>query len=725
MLTDLFLQVLDLTKAASFVILLVLLARLLLKKAPKVFSYALWAVVLFRLLCPVSLPSPASLLPEMTPVAQRYTLADAPISPAGAGYAAYHAVGDALNGGLGVQVIPTTLPDGSGGVRTQSALWWEVWVLFGQYVWLAGLGVMALYALFSWLKLRRSLQTASHLREDLWLADGIPSPFVLGLARPKIYLPSQLSEGELPYIVLHERHHIRRGDHTFKALGFLALCIHWFNPLVWVAFVLAARDMEMSCDEAVVAKLGEGVLREYSASLVNLAAGRTVIAGMPLAFGEGDTKGRVRNLARWKRPKWWIVAVAAVICLIAGLCLMTDPQSSMTAQQALDRLEADVTRDREHHVLVTIPAFQGQWRVHVTGRAVEADGFSHSLHYGDGELGTPGQVYDWQVADNAVELYLHVTLTTPDGTVLERTVDLLALPPNDGPVQAKPMLGELDRQDMDIDGDGVVEQCVLGNGQTSGVYSVVLTASVGERVKYSEIYVIRFGQVTLEQDGQGPFIRSLQHDGRSALYRITLQEGALRLADPVVAREVPYPIRVSRRDVPVLSEPTYDGLYVQTLAPGSYEITQEVQDADGLLWGKVESGWVEIDFAVAAETAADALPVTVVYGEDHLLTGLKMQQAVIEQSDYATKLLVQTTRNVHEVTLCQLDFTPKGDYVLGEPLHTVPDLMADEALFFTVVFHGDMTTYGLSFTETDGTRRHLAIYISGRNGQLVVSEFRP
>ncbi len=622
MLTDLFLQVLDLTKAASYVILLVLLARFLLKKAPKVFSYALWAVVLFRLLCPVSLPSPASLLPEMTPVAQRYTLADAPISPAGAGYAAYHAVGDALNGGLGLQVIPTTLPDGSGGVRTQSALWWEVWVLFGQYVWLAGLGVMALYALRSWLKMRRTLQTASHLREDLWLADDIPSPFVLGLVRSKIYLPSQLSEGELPYIVFHERHHIRRGDHIFKALGFLALCIHWFNPLVWVAFVLAGRDMEMSCDEAVVAKLGEGVLREYSVSLVNLAAGRTVIAGMPLAFGEGDTKGRVRNLARWKRPKWWAVTVAAVICLIAGLCLVTDPMQ--------------------------------------------------------------------------VE-----------------------------PVQAKPMLGELDRQDMDIDGDGVVEQCVLGNGQTSGVYSVVLTASIGEQVKYSESYVIRFGQVTLEQDEQGPFIRSLQHDGQSVLYPITLQDGTLRLTGPVVVRELPYPIRVSRRDVPVFSEPTYDGLYVQTLAPGSYEITEEFQDTDGLLWGKVGSGWVEIGFAVTAETAADAVPVTVVYGEDHLLTGLKIQQSVIEQSDYATKLLVQTTRNVHDMTLCQLDFDPEGGYVLGEPLYTVPDLVADEALFFTVVFHGDRTTYGLSFTESDGTRRHLAIYVSGRNGQLVVSEFQP
>ncbi len=325
MLITAYMKVLDMTKAASIVILFVLAARLLLKRAPKVFSYALWAVVLFRLLCPVSIEAPTSILPEISPVSESYTLADVPISPVNAGAAAYRAVGDALNGGLGTQHIRTEIPDGSGGVEHVTSLWWEVWVLFGQYVWMAGMAAMAIYAAVSYLKLRRKLLIASLVGQNIYLADEITSPFVLGLIHPKIYLPSSMEQQEQSYILLHERHHIRRMDHIFKALGFLALCIHWFNPLVWAAFLLAGKDMEMSCDEAVVKQLGEDIRADYTASLLSLATGKHIIAGMPLAFGEGDTKGRIYNLARWKKPAIWLVLAALVLCILLAVGLLTNP----------------------------------------------------------------------------------------------------------------------------------------------------------------------------------------------------------------------------------------------------------------------------------------------------------------------------------------------------------------------------------------------------------------
>jgi len=178
----------------------------------------------------------------------------------------------------------------------------------------------------TYLRLRRRLITASPLRDNIYLADDIDSPFVMGLFRPKIYLPSAMEEREQSYILLHEQHHIRRLDHVVKALAFVALCIHWFNPLVWVAFILSGKDMEMSCDEAVVRKLGTQIRADYTASLLSLATGKRIIAGMPLAFGEGNTKGRIRNLAKWKKPAVWVVIVAVIVCIILAVCLLTNPE---------------------------------------------------------------------------------------------------------------------------------------------------------------------------------------------------------------------------------------------------------------------------------------------------------------------------------------------------------------------------------------------------------------
>lgn len=330
MLDRIFMEILDMSLQASAVILIVIFARLLLRRAPKIFSYALWSVVLLRLLCPVSIEAPISIVPHMESVSESYTLQNENIGILSAGAAAYQAIGDALNGGLGVQHIHTS-EIGEGGLpKTVTASWGEVWILFGQYVWLAGIAGLLLYSAVTYVRLRKKLIGALPLGENIYLADHIDSPFVLGICKPKIYLPSALGEAERGYIIAHEQQHIRRLDHIVKLIAYVALALHWFNPLVWVAYILFCKDMEMSCDEGVIRKMGGHIRADYSASLLNLATGRRILAVTPLAFGEGDPKGRIKNLAKWKKPMPWVIVVSVLICLTAAGCLITDQPTEPT-----------------------------------------------------------------------------------------------------------------------------------------------------------------------------------------------------------------------------------------------------------------------------------------------------------------------------------------------------------------------------------------------------------
>ena len=312
----------NMSLTASVAIVLVILLRLLLKKAPKVISYALWGVVLFRLLCPVSIGSNFSV----------YNLFDAPAQesgtitsvieyvPSNIVHTEYPSV--ALPVPVISDVINDVLPQGQEQLVADPL---EAPMSFATYAWMIGVLVMVIYSIVSYIRLRRKLSVVVPLRDNIFIADDIKSPFVVGLFRPKIYLPCNLGDKEQEYIILHEQHHIKRLDHVMKALAFLALAIHWFNPLVWVAFILASKDMEMSCDEAVIRKVDGDVRADYSASLLTLATGRRIIAGTPLAFGEGDTKGRINNLSKWKKPAVWVVLIAVVACAVLAVTVLTNP----------------------------------------------------------------------------------------------------------------------------------------------------------------------------------------------------------------------------------------------------------------------------------------------------------------------------------------------------------------------------------------------------------------
>ena len=315
-------MILNMSITGSVVIVFVLFARLVLKKAPKVFSYALWAVVLFRLLCPVTITTEISLLGLFDAPTVENTQHTTAVE-----YVPYDIV---HTQDLEVQLpVPPAINEAVNEVLPQKhaalgADSLEGDFAIGSMVWVLGMGVMLIYSAVSYIQLRSKLIGTVLLRDNIYLADSIGTPFVMGIIRPKIYLPSVLSEQEQGYIIFHEQHHIRRGDHIIKLLAFLALCIHWFNPLVWVAFALSSKDMEMSCDEAVVKKLGESIRTDYSASLLSLATGRRIIAGTPLAFGEGDTKSRIKNMLKWKKAKPAVIFLSAVAVILAVIVCGTN-----------------------------------------------------------------------------------------------------------------------------------------------------------------------------------------------------------------------------------------------------------------------------------------------------------------------------------------------------------------------------------------------------------------
>lgn len=325
MLTPLFSVILNMSITASVVILFVLPARRLLKHAPKVFSYALWGVVLFRLLCPFSLSAQFSLLGLFqAPAGETGQMAYLPLpSEATPQQAPLPAAAPAADAGeVPQEVSPSPVSS------TPSPSLMEV----ASVLWAVGAAAMLAYSLAQLIRLRRRLVGALALDKTLRLADHIDTPFVLGLFRPKIYLPSHLSPQEQRYIICHEQQHIRRGDPILRTVAFAALCLHWFNPLVWLAFRLSGRDMEMCCDEGVIRQLGAEVRGDYSTCLLHFSARGQHSFTAPLAFGEGDTKERIENIMKARKNLPWAAAVSVALCLLLTACLGANPQASGETQ---------------------------------------------------------------------------------------------------------------------------------------------------------------------------------------------------------------------------------------------------------------------------------------------------------------------------------------------------------------------------------------------------------
>ena len=345
-----FLQVLQMSLTAGFVIVVVLAARLALRRAPKLCSYLLWAVVLLRLLCPFSFESVLSLIPAGTQ------------STIGA-VTALMSVGAPAGTGAGTALPPIQGPEGA---VTPPAAGTAVLNVISA-LWFAGVAVFLLYGILSSLRLGRGLRTAVRAAESrVYETDRIRTPLVYGLLLPNIYLPLGLEGQERAYIIEHERTHIRRGDHVARAAFFAALALHWFNPLVWLAYRLMNRDMEMSCDESVMRRTAGDIRVSYSTSLLSLSVSGGLLS--PLAFGESSVSGRVKNVLSWRRPTAWILLVILALVLALSVMLFADPRvpadtpnvdQTLAALATEHLLEPDMAALAESGVTVTDSSIVG------------------------------------------------------------------------------------------------------------------------------------------------------------------------------------------------------------------------------------------------------------------------------------------------------------------------------------------------------------------------------
>lgn len=313
MLERLFVSVLNMSLIGSYAIVFVLIARLLLKKVPKIFSYALWSIVLFRLICPFSFESVLSLIPtEEVSIPQDIIYSPAP--QISTGIVAFDSMVNPM------LPVPNNIGNSVNPI--------QIWLFIGAVIWSLGMLAMLIYSIVAFVKLKRSLIGASHLKENIYLADHISSPFVMGLLKPKIYLPSSLSDSEKDFIIAHEVCHLKRFDHATRILGFAALVIHWFNPLVWIAFIASGKDMELSADEAVMQKMDRDIRAEYSQSLLRFGTAKRMIHATPLTFGESDTKSRVKNVLNYKKPAFWVVVIAIIAVVGIGIGLTANQKSN-------------------------------------------------------------------------------------------------------------------------------------------------------------------------------------------------------------------------------------------------------------------------------------------------------------------------------------------------------------------------------------------------------------
>ena len=313
-LTGLFSGVLAVAWRACPALLVVLLARLLLCKAPARVWRPLWWGAFFRLVCPF-----AYFLSVRLPGAPRYS-AQAFILGANAPLPAEQTLSPALS---------PTLPEGA--AQATAPLFSSLDI--ASAVWLVGLALMLVWGLVSFLRFSRCLVGAVRLRDNIWLADQIPAPVTVGALRPRIYLPSSLEEREQEYVLLHERQHIRWGDQLFKLVAFLILAVHWFHPLAWAAFLLACRDLEAACDQGVLAKTGETTRQEYAAALLHLSTGRKILAGGPLSFGEGDAKGRIRRVMDYRKAPRWATGIAKAVAACAIFIALLGPNLVLEAAE--------------------------------------------------------------------------------------------------------------------------------------------------------------------------------------------------------------------------------------------------------------------------------------------------------------------------------------------------------------------------------------------------------
>jgi len=357
---EFFLKLINASISASWLIGAVLILRLVLRKAPKWIYVLLWGIVAVRLICPFSIESALSLIPSAETIPLDIEMDSTPAIDSG-----IYAVNQLINPAISASFTPQP---------AASANPLQIWISVASNVWVVGVAALLIYTVISCWCLHRKVATAVCYRDNIFQSENVGSPFVLGVIKPRIYLPFKISDADLESVIAHEQAHISRKDHWWKPLGFLLMAIHWFNPFAWIAYVVLCRDIELACDERVIKDLDNDKKADYTQALVSVGVNRRSIAACPLAFGEVGVKARVKSIMKYKKPTFCIIALAAIVCAIVMVCFLTNPRDNAPDLSFLN-YENAITRvaDRDEVPVIHYPSSEDEGASIVLGVASGRD----------------------------------------------------------------------------------------------------------------------------------------------------------------------------------------------------------------------------------------------------------------------------------------------------------------------------------------------------------------
>ena len=572
---------------AGWMILALLLLRPLLKKAPRAVSCLLWGLAAVRLVFPFSLESRVSLVPQQIAAPVRVT----PIDPT-------YFAGPTIQTGA-----PAAAQVVSRGISWREVVPW---------VWLIGVAVMGIYALVSYLRLAGRVRASVRIKDRLYICDNVSSPFILGLFRPKIYLPSDLVQPATDYVLAHERAHLRRGDHLWKPLGYALLTVYWFNPLCWLAYILFCRDMEQACDEAVIKNMTQKDKKAYSAALLQCSMPRSAIAACPVAFGEVSVKQRIRGVLNYRRPTLWVVAASAVLCMVLAACFLTDPVEANQAEA-----EATESAELQEYPLYSSPS-EGSKTVY---QLLPGEDYTiiRTEPIGD-QLWAyvecqDGKTHGWMILGTEEAAFAKtseaaIETPKPDGDYITypREVIVYSAPDHDSWELARYPAG----MPVSLDGMEVVEGSIWGyvkylDGETLGWISLdeIMDAFINRQSSFSlrtTIYSSPSRQA--RQIGQGEIgdvylLQSMEPFGENIWGYIEYQKENTTIMGWILLNEGKAPPS-DLYEVPVYSSPSEDGRILCELAFGEDFTILERETIENTIWAYVECqegmtrGWVRL-----------------------------------------------------------------------------------------------------------------------------------
>ncbi len=545
-----FLKILNMSITASWIALAVIAVRLLLKKAPKWITVLMWGLVGIRLICPFSLESIFSLIPSAETVPGDILYTNTPTIHSGV---------EAINSVVNPIILDSLAPAVGASVNPI-----QIIAFAASAIWIVGIVAMSIYTVVSYIRIQRKVKEAVPYQDNIRLCDHVDTPFILGVIRPKIYLPSAMSEQDMKYVIAHENTHLKRHDHWWKPLGFLLLTVYWFNPILWAAYVLLCRDIELACDEKVIQDMGAENKKPYSIALINCSVPRRMIAACPLAFGEVGVKERVKSVLNYRKPAFWIIAAAMIAGIVLAVCFLTNPAESpefgMDGNNVSDQSLRITSLREEYPQYFDLDAANGldvyvwqmaensywfgvlphsdihrDWSELLELRGTGVDAMRQILstyHLDKNDI----HIIPWQ---NPISSYIGEQWIAADGESIEEkqanyidTVEGMLFGEQVQPLDdAYPIYDSLV---FDIDGDGIDEYCVLGYGRTSGIFTFSFTASeVGaELSKYHNVFCTAWYDLSFVQCDDGVVrVQGIDQTEETHLFDISVIDGNLQLSE--------------------------------------------------------------------------------------------------------------------------------------------------------------------------------------------------